>query len=324
LVGAAFPWLVLVPLLVGASHGLAPGLVSALLLGAGASAHAVRFDALTPDLASWSAGCLSAGAIAGYFCDAARRRRWLLDERANGLALQLEHAQRARRLLELSHARLEQRTAAPLSSLDAALEHAEQRMARLSTGAELAQALLEMLAGQGIVQAATLYRVLDTDRLSPNPIAQLGDARVGSRPHPLVQRVLATGRCASGADPEVLGAAAAQDWSVVAALPLATASARLVGVVAVHQMPFWGLAPEQLRNTLLLASYLADLMEDRLKTLDAQRSALTLPRLRPPPPLGGARAPQLPTFQLAAHGGSLARLGQSLKAPKSRPDPNSA
>jgi hypothetical protein len=173
LVATAFPWLALVPLLVGASHGLAPGLVSALLLGAGASAHAVRFDALTPDLASWIAGCMSAGAIAGHFCDAARRRRWLLDERANGLALQLQYAQRARQLLEVSHAQLEQRTA-----------------------------------------------------------------------------------------------------------------------------------------------------EDRRKPLDAQRSAL-----RPPPPRGGeglVRAPQLPTFQLAAHGGSLARLGQSLKAPKSRPGPNSA
>jgi hypothetical protein len=337
LVAAAFPWLALVPLLVGASHGLAPGVVSAVLLAAGATAHGLRFHALQPELASWAAGCLITGAIAGQFRDAARRRRWLLDERAHGLSLQLERAQRARQMLALSHERLEQRTAAVASSLDASLQDAEQRMAQHSTGAELGQTLLEVLAMQGIVQAATLYRVLDAARSRATPIAQLGAARVGAEPHALVRRVLETGGFAGSADAETFASGAARDWSVVAAVPVSSASGRLVGVVAVHQMPFMALAPDQLRNTLLLASYLADLMEASLKRLEPQPSAAARKRAKPPlmlpapPPLGASAAlarntatrGQLPAFEVAAHGGRLALIGASLKAPKSRPGPNS-
>ncbi|HEY2734457.1 MAG TPA: hypothetical protein VGI70_10760, partial [Polyangiales bacterium] len=125
LIHASFPWLALVPLLVGAKHGLRPGLISALVLSGGASLHALRLHALSPQLASWIAGCLLAGAIAGRFRDVARRRRWLLDERANGLALQLERSRRSRELLEISHGRLAQRMAAPATSLEDSIQGAE-------------------------------------------------------------------------------------------------------------------------------------------------------------------------------------------------------
>lgn len=337
LVHASFPWLVLVPLLVGAKHGLAPALVSAVLLSAGMLTLAQRAHELSPELASWVLGCLVAGAIAGQFRDAAKRRRWLLQERANGLALQLERVQRARELLELSHVRLQQRMAAPPSSIEASMEDAEGRMAELSTAEDLGRALLDVLASQGIVQAASLYRMQAGRTLSPLPIAKLGSRSAATHPHALVLRAVASRRFAAAVDDEQAARVAVRDQSVVAALPLLTASSKLVGVIAVHRMPFMAFAPEQVRNTHLLASYLADLMEDRLEAV--QRSQRTTsPRLRavtktlslplPPPPLG-LRSSNRDRVGLerAANGGRLALIASAkaaaAKAPKSRPGPSS-
>ncbi|HEX4351679.1 MAG TPA: hypothetical protein VHZ95_02170 [Polyangiales bacterium] len=339
LIHAAFPWLALVPMLVGAKHGLRPGLISALVLSAGASVHALRLQTLSPQLASWVAGCLLAGAIAGQFRDAARRRRWLLDERANGLVLQLERTRRSRELLEISHGRLAQRMAAPALSLEDSILKAETKFARASTRAELARALLEALSSQAIVQVASFHRVLPGRRLVPEPIAQLGASEAAAEPHALVMRALATGRFASIADAETLALSPVRDHSVVAALPIATTDAQLVAVVAIHRMPFLSLAPGQLRHTLLLAGYLADLMEDRLKSIEpmrplsltARRAKRALTPMAAPAPLG--RGPANPSElaviggrALAADGGGhragLA-LAASFKAPKSRRGPNS-
>jgi hypothetical protein len=49
-----------------------------------------------------------------------------------------------------------------------------------------------------------------------------------------------------------------------------TSSGHLVGVVAIHQMPFMAFQAEQLRSLLMIVGQLGDMMNDRLRELANQ------------------------------------------------------
>jgi hypothetical protein len=100
LIRADFPWLVLVPLLVGAQHGMLPALASAALLGARAYWQAATGGGLTTDVVSWLVGCLLVGAIAGHFRDRMQRHKELLLDRVLELGEQLQRAPRVRHVVE--------------------------------------------------------------------------------------------------------------------------------------------------------------------------------------------------------------------------------
>lgn len=283
-----FPWLVFIPLLVGAEHGAAAAVISASLLAAGAGSFALRSGGVVLDVAFWSGGLLLVGALSGHFRDAGRRRRWLLDQRANGLAEQLERAQRARYLLQLSHDRMEERLGASGFSLDAALEEAARRMAKHTSSAELGKVVLDVLASQAIVRAASLYRVESDGKLSRLPVAVLGTQPTAAEPHFLVERAFNTRRLAAIVDAETHAYHDLHDHRVLVAVPLVTASGKLIGVLAVHRMSFMAFQSEQLRNLLVLTGQLADMTEDRAKSLEntrrltAQRETARRKLLAPP------------------------------------------
>src|SRR3954470_2561980 len=73
-VHAAFPWLVLVALLIGAQHGLLAALSAAGLWRAGAWGHAVVHGASLEGLRSWSLGCSFVALLTGWFRDQAELR----------------------------------------------------------------------------------------------------------------------------------------------------------------------------------------------------------------------------------------------------------
>jgi hypothetical protein len=271
LLRAAFPWLVLVPLLCAAQHGMLPGLVSSVLLGGLALDHAVRARELTAPVLTWCAGCAIVAAIAGQFQDAAQRRRASTSQSVQRWSQQLQRAHRAHHLLALSHAKLEERLQAARWSLAGSLGSASRRMADLTTPAELAQVLLDVLANQGMVQAASLYRVDARGGLSESALATLGGATGSDGKHPLVAQAVASGQLVAIADPEVWSRTL--DRAVIAAVPLISAAQRVVGVVAIHQMPFIAFQPQHLRSLLVLASHVSDSMEDRLAQLATGQTA---------------------------------------------------
>jgi hypothetical protein len=95
------------------------------------------------------------------------------------------------------------------------------------------------------------------------------------------------------------------DGSVLAAVPLLAPSGRVLGVVAVHEMPFMAFQSENLKCLALLTARLADLIEQRLErpgqvaaqsVLDTEGSPSELSRKRsglfriqtPSPPLAVA------------------------------------
>lgn len=272
------PWLVILPLLTGAQYGLAHGVLSSALLAAlayiygGSSGHAE--PAL---LSSWGLGALIIGAIAGQFRDAREERMTRANALVAHLSERVERAERAGRLLKLSHDRLEERLAATRWSLGGSVGDAHRKMLALCSRRELGEVLLEVLASQAMVQVASLYWA-GSGQLLPLAVATLGAPGQAGQLHPLVLRAWKTRRQVAVRD--VSEAISGEDGAVLAAAPVITSSGHLVGVVAIHQMPFMAFHAEQLRSLLMITGQLGDMMNDRLRELANQnivsaRSAAT-------------------------------------------------
>jgi hypothetical protein len=309
--GSVTSFLLLLPVLCGAQYGLMHGAISGALLSTLTFVLADAYGrALPAELTSWSIACIGIGAVAGQFRDMAERRRRVLTHGNRVLEEQLERAKRNVLTLKLSHAQLEERLAARRWSFASSLEMAEQRMQTLSSPRELGEALLELLASQAMVQAASLYAVKG-GALLPAPVATLGQGKSDAHGHALVARALQTKRLAAIADP---AGPIPFDPSVLAAVPLLTSAGDLIGVVAIHQLPFIAFNSQQLRKLLLIAAQLTDLMQDRLSALQKQQDMdpqATSVRLVPSRQLG--RSGALPQAQPSPGQRSSSPSSQGLK-----------
>lgn len=278
---ASVPWLLVLPLLTGAQYGLTHGVVSSALLSA--LAYVYGDSGARPDqvlLSSWGLGALIVGAIAGQFRDVREERA----QRANALVAHLservERAERSGRLLKLSHDRLEERLAATRWSLGGSLENAHRRMQELCSRRDVGEVLLDVLASQAMVQVASLYWA-GSGQILPMAVATLGAPDATKSLHPLVTRAWKTRRLAAVGD--VNDALSGGDAEVLAAVPVITSSGHLVGVVAIHQMPFMAFQAEQLRSLFLIVGQLGDMANDRLRELAQQNIVSARSSVTPPP-----------------------------------------
>ena len=285
----------LLPLLCGAQYGLSHAVVSSALLAALAWGHELGHGGVDAAMiSSWSLGGLIAGAIAGQFRDAREDQKRRLSDQLTHLSERLERAERGERVLRLSHSRLSERLAATRWSLVGSLEQAQRRMQELSSRRELGEVVLELLASQAMVQSASLYWS-GSGLLLPFAVASLGSSPNSSALHPLVLRAFKTRRLTAVADASAAAADGGDDGTVLAAVPVVTSSGHIVGVVAIHQIPFMALQTDQLRQLLVIMGQLGDMMHDRLRELAAhsivgQRSAVAQVVPAPPPPIGKAAA----------------------------------
>lgn len=272
LLKGAFPWLLLAPLAVGLQHGLWAGLFSSALLCAGALWQSLSTGTIPPEFSSWCIGCGLVALVAGQVRDSVRARSEQLRQRADELQDRLERSERTRHVIQLSHAKLAERVASGRSSLVAAIESAAQRMAETRSMHELGRVLLEVVANQGNLHAASLYIAgRDITQLVETPVASFGGNGESSAANPLVRRAFTTGKLAAIVDgPE----ATSTDKSVLAAVPLITSQRQIVGVVAVHQLPFMAFHAEHLNQMFVLAGHLADMLFDRWTQVHASPHAL--------------------------------------------------
>jgi hypothetical protein len=268
---AALPWLYVLPIASGLRSGPLHGVACGALL---ASFGLLYVGEFTSPLTGFAINCLVIGVLAGQIRAARARRRELQDEPSP--ALPSRRPAHTAELERLSQARLDQRTVAAHLSLAAAIETAGRRMQELATRRELTELLLEVLASQAMVQAASIYWS-DGQALGAKPVARLGENGAATHEHPLVQRAFTTRRLAALVDPAAqLGSA---DLNVLIAVPLISVNGRLLGVLAVHQMPFMALQTEPLRSVLAITRQLSELIEQRIRALPYAAS----PSPAPPP-----------------------------------------
>jgi hypothetical protein len=291
---SGLPWLYLLPLLCGAQYGLVHGIVSSALLSGFALWAVGGLGHWTDTLTTFAIELSLIGALSGQFRDLAERRRIRLTHTARTQAAELQRLVRKSELLRLSHARLEERMAATRWSLVGALEAARRRMPDLATRREFAEVVLDIVAGQAMVQSASVYWAQGASLLA-QPVARLGEHGGAAHQHPLVLRAWRTRHLTAIVDPAAqLGE---PDSQVLAAVPLLTASGCL-GVLAIHQMPFIAFQAEQLRSVLLMVSELSDVIDVRMRELPSAIRRTPRPSqpgrrqarvpLTAPPPLGAA------------------------------------
>jgi polysaccharide biosynthesis protein PelD len=274
LLEATFPWLTLLPLLLGAQHGALAGASSAALLAALGALHAELGGGTgLPRLVAAAGGWLAIGVLAGFFRDRSHARVSRLEHQSRESARRLSRLGRAHTVLELSHRRLEERLAARSWSIASAFRDAQRALAGGASLATVGDVVLGVLSNHAFVQSASLVSAtLDTrGRYALQPSTSLnGPAHVDLQ-HRLVQRALDTGRLVA------LDAESADldpSESIVAVAPLRSVGGRLLGLVLVHEMPFMAFQAENLENLAALAALLADLLEERFLDVPSEaRSA---------------------------------------------------
>ena len=268
LLDAAFPWLTLLPLLLGAQHGALAGAGSAALLGAVGVLHAQLGGGTgLHRLVAFVGGCLAVGVLAGFFRDRAHARLARLEHESRESTRRLSRLGREHVVLELSHRRLEEQLAARRWSIASAFRDAQRALAGGASLATIGDVVLGVLSNHAFVQSASLVSATPDARggyaLQPSR-SLAGPAHVDLE-HRLVRRALDTGRLVA-LDAESLDLDArdsdARD-SIVAVAPLRSVGGRLLGLVLVHEMPFMAFQAENLENLAALTALLADLLEDR-------------------------------------------------------------
>lgn len=269
LLHTAFPWLVLVSLLVGAQHGALGAAVHASLLFVAACGYEALLGRLdVAGLGAWGGGCLAAGVLAGYFRDRVDGRLTHLARHAQETAEHLARLSRAHTVLRVSHQKLEERLSAEGWSLESAVEDTRQELAASASLPALCLSILNVLSNHAMVQSATLLTVVSERGSSARRVRELAvAAKLGSPPtvdarHPLLSRALETGRLvALDVESTELGS----DESVLVAVPLLAPSGEPLGVVVVHEMPFMAFQATSLKTLAALCAYLADLLAERLR-----------------------------------------------------------
>jgi hypothetical protein len=275
LLHGTFPWLVLVPLLIAVQHGLSSAIVSAALLCSGVWVRQALGSEEPPGVWAWTAGCFLIALLAGWFKDQSLRRERDLSVHSQALGERWQRLARAHRVLELSHSQLEERQIAQGWSVESVVRRAGAELARAPTPARLYALVLDVLASQAQLLGVSFFapsplRSADSReslRLDTAPAAALGKivrmapAGASLSAHPIVRRALLTRQVALLA-PE--SAAEGLDESVLAALPLVTSSGRVLGVVAVHELPFLAFTPATFSELDTILCALADLVDARL------------------------------------------------------------
>lgn len=286
-------WLALVPGLVGLKHGLLPGAVAtvawaAAIMFADRGAGAVPLHIMLPV----GAAALAAGQSRDHWHRSRRALRIQTDEQK----AQLEQLFRAYAVLRASHAQLQERLAAQSWSLDSAVHQAEQQInERDLSGA--ASSLLELLATQGRVGAASLYMSASSE-LPAFPIARIGAPTGGDSRHLLVRTAWQRGSLvaidrASSSDQ-------GEPQQVLVALPLITTNGRRIGVLAIHELPFVAFHDAHFTLLSTLAARLADALAAKLerpapaKTTNQSSQVVAVPKAgsaRRAKRVSGAEAP---------------------------------
>jgi polysaccharide biosynthesis protein PelD len=293
-VGAgSFPWWVFVPLAIGVQHGLECAFASLVGIAAVGLARALWVGGPLPVDADavwelWVGGPLPPlGAdvawgvvvlIATRACDAQRERCERLGQRVVQLEIASERERRARRVLQLSHEKLEEQLAGAQHSVEAALKSVVDRVRPLRSAAEFGRLVLDVLAQHASVTEASVWvsgegeleliaacgarelravgRIGSAASLSsisfPRSASRSSSSSVASV---VIQRALAERGVVMRLERTTEEPGAARD-EPLAAVPLIATDGAVSGVVAIERMEFSAFRADGLRRVEVLVSAL--------------------------------------------------------------------
>lgn len=259
LIEKGFPWLVVLPLLIGLRHGSAHALVSALTLIMGISAGMHLGYVHGGDYpASVTIAFLVLGLIGGEYKGfwATRVDRVADSERYH--KARLDQFAKVYHMLRQSHDRLEHHISANVHSIRTALTDLHTQLTSLEPRPEEAfhgasASILKLMSDHGLVQIAALYQTGADGKPAGTALATLGRPMPLERDDPLLREALRTGQAvAVSADQETRGTA------LMAVVPIVDFDGRLWGVVTIDELPFVALQAENLNLLSAFGGHIGD------------------------------------------------------------------
>lgn len=254
----AFPWMWLVPALIGLRYGLQFSLLSLAILIGGMFCTAYLLQINFQDYGVFILGGIILTLICGEFKDRwGKEFKQLLHKNAY-CEQRLELLSREYNVLRYSHDRLEQSLISKPTTLREAMTRLKQFLAE-SKGiltVEIADRFLQLLSYYTALEKAALF-LPQEGVMSITPFAQIGENKNLVLSDPLVQKCLSTKQSCYFAVNELAGASSSE-YLVVA--PLLSSDGQLLGILTVSDMPFLMLHQETLQTLNVLLIHFADEM----------------------------------------------------------------
>ncbi len=254
---SAYPWLWLIPFLLGLRYGLAPGALATLALTvAGITAHRLHLTGQAPPLIQLAGGALAA-LSAGQYSSRWREQLRAGRARTDYTEQRLESLTRAFFVTRLSHDRLEEALITQPVTLRGALEALRELSAETITGISEsgANALLQLLAQYCRFESAALH-LYRNGRLANEPLAALGSPAALVRTDPLLRYALEHEQSAYHSIDQLTELE--QGGSYRAVFPLINSARQELGVLVVRDLPLLALAEENLTAATAMLQYFAD------------------------------------------------------------------
>ena len=254
---SAYPWLWLIPLLLGLRYGLAPAVLATLVLAVGGiAARLLGISGESAPLIQLAGGALAASS-AGQFGSRWRERLKAAHARTDYTEQRLESLTRAFFITRLSHDRLEEALISQPVTLRGALEALRGLSAETHAGVSAvgANALLQLLAQYCRFETAALH-LNRNGRLDDEPIAAVGWRSPLVRSDPLLAYALEHEQGAyHGADQLT---ELERGGCYRAVCPVSDSAGENLGVLVVRDLPLLALTEENLSSAAAMLQYFAD------------------------------------------------------------------
>lgn len=268
-VGGEFPWIWLAPMLIALRYGVAPGIVSSLIL----IAAWVLMDRLSSAHENFPEQFFLGGLILTMLCGEfsaawegrlrrAEETNRYLDERLSRITLR--HL-----LLRLSHDRMEQEVLTkPVTLRDALIGLRQLTISHHGSDTPASISLLQMLTQYCQLESAAIFVPSEGGK---NYVCT---SKIGSPPElsavdPLLQHALEQRSLAHLLTEGVTNEALPSPFLVVA--PILTSDGYQLGVLAIDRMPFLALNEENLQMLSVMLGYYADCMVEAEGVRDFMR-----------------------------------------------------
>lgn len=255
---AAFPWPVLVTVLLALRYGIGAGLVSAaLMVGVYAGGQGRLFPPID-ESKMFFLGLLLLTLLCGEFSGAWRTRLRRRDELGHFIDERLEQITRRFYLLRLSHERLEQSLLSrPVSLRDGLIKLralADQRGEEALPGAV---AFMELAAQYCQVEQGALY-LARGEVLEGEPCAWQGEKSALDPGDSLIRQALSSGQLCHLQMSHMREGGS----RYLIAAPIRPANQPLLGMLLVERLPFVALHSETVQILAVLCGYYGDLVND--------------------------------------------------------------
>lgn len=254
---SSYPWLWLIPFLLGLRYGLAPAVLATLVLAvAGIAVHLLGISGESVPLIQLAGGALAA-LSAGQYSSSWREQVRASQARTDYAEQRLESLTRAFFITRLSHDRLEEALITQPVTLRGALEALRGLSAEAHAGisAVAAEALLQLLAQYCRFEAAALH-LTRNGQLDDEPLAAFGWRTQLVRTDPLLTYAMEHEQTAYHSVDQL--AELERGGCYRAVFPVIDSAGEELGVLVVRDLPLLALTEENLAAAAAMLQYFAD------------------------------------------------------------------